>query len=167
MHPVRPSAWCALLLICGGIAVPGAARAEARPAAELIAPGRTTPLPGKGRLPRREGMASFSLGAAAVIGEGTGGEAFAALRLVEALGVGGGITIAEEGAAAFIRLDAIGLAINHWAFLGFADHVLGEGWRFGGAAVVPLRRDTYLRLSIASNLDDGAGFGIGMEHDLW
>ena len=73
----------------------------------------------------------------------------------------------EHGAAGFIRLDAIGLAINHWAFLGFADYLLDDGWRLGGAAVVPVRRDTYLRLSIAAHFDDGAAAGIGLEHDLW
>jgi hypothetical protein len=75
--------------------------------------------------------------------------------------------VTGDGTMPFIRLDALGLAINHWVVLGYADLVLGEGWRLGGAVVVPVRRDSYLRLSAASNLDDGASFGIGLEHDLW
>lgn len=134
---------------------------------ELIEPGAIAPLPSKGVLPRREGVLNLTAGGGLLLGEGlTGGEAFGSLRLAEAVGVGVGVLAGSE-VAAFIRMDAIGLAINHWAFLGYADYVIGGRWRFGGAMVAPIRRDTYLRLSIAADLDGGAGFGLGLEHDLW
>lgn len=144
------------------VAVSTAAVAEPEP----LALGAASTLPGKGRLPRREGIVVATVNAEVFGGASTfGAQGTASLRLVETLGIGAGLRGSADGGA-FVRMEAIGLAVNHWSFLGYADYVIGQSWWFGGAMIAPLRRDSYLRLSVAGN-GDGAMFGVGMERDVW
>ena len=65
-------------------------------------------------------------------------------------------------------MTPIGVAVNNWGFLGYADYHFNDNrWTLGGAMVIPVSRDNYLRLSIASDLDDRTTFGIGLERDVW
>ncbi|HVK78734.1 MAG TPA: hypothetical protein VM734_35785 [Kofleriaceae bacterium] len=166
---MKPILLCSVAgVVVAGALGPAAAELGAVPSRPIarLEPGVAAPLPGKGRLPRREGLLVATVGASAFHGDVTGGEAVASLRFAESLGVGAGIRIADD-AGVFLRMDALGLAINHWAFLGYADYVVAGGWAFGGAMVAPLHRDTYLRLSIASSTDGEVAAGLGLEHDVW
>jgi len=149
-------------------ASPTSVRAETSSDVDLLVPGEIAPLPPKGRLPRRETLAVLTVGGGALLEDGAaGGEVFTAFRFAEGLGAGVGVSTTSDGEALFVRLDAIGLVINHWAFLGFADYAVSAGWRVGGAAVAPLRRDTYLRVSVVRGVEGDPALGLGMEYDLW
>jgi hypothetical protein len=149
---------CALGL---GVAVPAAAD-------ELIEPGAVTAVSGKGELPRRQSLLSMSVGGDVFVNSDTiSGDAVGELRFAEAIGIGLGARATGDGADGFIRMTGIGLAINHWAFLGYADYAFSGDWSFGGAMVAPVRDNTYLRLSIAFDGDGNGSFGLGMEHDVW
>ncbi|MBX3156335.1 MAG: hypothetical protein KF773_10080 [Deltaproteobacteria bacterium] len=148
-------------------------------APEELAPGLAAPLPGKQPMPRRSDHVHLALSGSLLLGGSTGLEGAGELRLWEALGLGlgfraGGTSAPEDdlmpergGSSAFLRMTALGLAINRWGFFGYADYHFGDRWSLGGAMTIPLRRDDYLRISITSDLDDHTTFGIGLERDVW
>ncbi len=145
----------------------GGALAEDR-GPEPIAPGVVSPLPGKGFLPRREGLLALTVGGSALISGSPGAEGFLSLRFIEAFGLEVGARGTTDGTTAFLRMDGIGLVINHWAFLGYAEIATTGAWTFGGAVDAPLHyRDTYLRLSLGADTDGHTSAGVGMEYDLW
>jgi hypothetical protein len=134
---------------------------------ESISPGEITALAGKEPLPHREDLLTLTVAGEVLVGDGTGVQAQAGLRFAEAIGVGGGLVAAASGATGFVRFEALGLAINHWALIVHADYRFDDHWIVGAALLVPLRRDSYLRASVASDLDEASLFGFGLEHDLW
>lgn len=150
-----------------GLAVPAAAD-EITPSPDLIAPGAVTAVDGKGELPKRQSLLSMSVGADVFAGDVSGADAVGEIRFAETIGIGLGAKGTGDGADGFVRMSGVGLAINHWAFLGYVDYAFdADQWTFGGAMVAPLRGDTYLRLSIAFDDDGRSSFGLGMEHDVW
>jgi hypothetical protein len=154
----------ASVLACAlGLGVAGTAAAD-----DLIAPGAVTEIPGKGELPHRHSLLALSVGADVYAGDVTGADAVGELRFAEAIGIGLGAKGTGDGADGFVRMTGVGLAINHWAFLGYVDYAFNaDQWTFGGAMVAPLRDNTYLRLSIAMDDAGRSSFGLGMEQDVW
>jgi len=133
---------------------------------EPLAPGVASTLPDKGVLPRREGRVVATVGAELFGGPSSfGANAVATLRLAETIGFGIGLRGATGGGP-FLRIEAIGLAVNHWAFIGFADYALSDSW-VGGALIAPLRRDTYVRVAVSADEQGNGSMSLGVEYDLW
>jgi hypothetical protein len=129
--------------------------------------GIALPLPGKASLPRREDAVVLAVTGAVLAGDGFGGEVAGEIRLVESFGIGLGARATNLGASPFLRMTPLGLAVNHWSWIAYADLGLTDGsWAFGGAMIVPLRKDKYLRLSVTGQ--DGSTIGgVGLEADVW
>ena len=128
-------------------------------------PGVAAPLPPKTQIDPR--LASFSVGGDAIVGETFGAEAYGVLRLLETIGIGLGARATSTSSFGFMRFDALGLAINHWSFLAYADLSTNGNWGFGGAMLVPVRKKNYVRVSLGIDENSQTLFGVGMEHDLW
>lgn len=160
---------CVLVMATLG-AVAGSASADGlKPldGIEPLTPGVASTLPDKGVLPRREGMVVATVGAELFGGPSSfGANAVASLRLAEIIGFGIGLRGATDGGP-FLRMEAIGLAVNHWAFIGFADYAFSDGWWVGGALIAPLRRDTYVRVAIGADEHGNGSMSLGVEYDLW
>jgi len=129
--------------------------------------GVALPLPGKAALPRREDPVVLAVTGAVLAGDGFGAEVAGELRLVESFGIGLGARATNLGASPFLRMTPLGLAVNHWSWIAYADLGLVEGdWAFGGAMIVPVGKNKYLRLSVTGQDGSTVG-GIGLEADVW
>jgi hypothetical protein len=155
------------LLIRPAVAEPTTALALSGSTESANMIGVALPLPGKAALPRREDPVVFAVAASVLAGDGFGGEVAGELRLVESFGIGLGARATNLGASPFLRMTPLGLAVNHWSWIAYVDLGLVDGdWSFGGAMIVPIRKDKYLRLSVQGQ--DGSTIGgIGLEADVW
>src|SRR5262245_16198921 len=96
---MRPTFAVLLLLSVGG-----ASTAAAAVPPETLTPGVAVALPGKGPLPRRTNSLNLAMTGSLLAGDSFGAEAAGELRLMEAFGIGLGVTATDVGQSAFLRM---------------------------------------------------------------
>jgi len=154
-------------------AVASPARADDAPAAgEELTPGLASPQPIKAALPLRDNPVVRMVSAELSGGSTFGASALFSSRFWESVGLGLGYRIADDGGL-FLRAEFLGFAFDHWAFVGYADFVARKDIWVGAAAIIPVFRNNYVRVSLAhvdyssSSMNLNTILSVGMEHDLW